>query len=105
MTWNPRQESASEPAYLGDHRAVLGEQRDIPRHSVRVGPNDPTVAVEDGWPMRRLREEQMVRSTDVVDPIDSARNQVTARSIVDRCDEVLEPAVEQHGMKVIAQSV
>ena len=70
MPWNPRQEPAGEPEDLGDHRAVLGQQRDIPGHPVRVGPNDPTVAVEDGWPMSRLREEQMVRSTDVVNPID-----------------------------------
>jgi len=55
--------------------------------------------------MSRLREEQMVRSTDVVDPIDSHRNQVLARSLVDRCDEALERAVEQHGMKVIALCV
>ena len=71
MPWNPRQEPAGEPEDLGDHRAVLGQQRDIPGHPVGVGPNDPTVAVEDGWPMSRLREEQMVRSTDVVNPIDS----------------------------------
>ena len=105
MPWNPRQEPAGEPEDLGDHRAVLGQQRDIPRHPVRVGPNDPTVAVEDGWPMSRLREEQMVRSTDVVNPIDRHRDQILARSLVDRCDEALERAVEQHRMKVIALCV
>ena len=105
MPWNPRQEPASEPEDLGDHRAVLGQQRDIPGHPVGVGPNDPTVAIEDGWPMSRLREEQMVRSTDVVNPIDRHRDQILARSLVDRCDQALERAVEQHRMKVIAVCV
>ena len=47
MPWNPRHEPAGEPEDLGDHRAVLGQQRDIAGHPVRVGPNDPTVAVGD----------------------------------------------------------
>ena len=65
-----------------------------PRHPVRVGPNDPTVAVGDGR-----------RSTDVVNPIDRHRDQILARSLVDRCDQALERAVEQHRMKVIALCV
>ena len=76
MPWNPRQEPAGEPEDLGDHRAVLGQQRDIPGHPVGGRPERSDRGYSRTVGRRAASEEQMVRSTHVAIPIIATGNQI-----------------------------
>ena len=90
MPWNPRQEPAGESGDLRDHRTVFRHERDVPGNSVGAGPNDPTVAVGDGR-----------GSTHEMNSVYSHRNQIPTRSLVHRCDQAVESAIEQHRVQVV----